>query len=220
MMWSILAFCLSAALFVSADGACQADFPTPVPDRPSGFVILHSGSVYAFSLRIWNASPERYYEDSRLLHSIESGLQRRDLPGGGQEYRWQTGPDRYRVLREYAGNGFVYEFSVNYSGVEPVEVVDFLQSIQLRASAKSASRIRLLQCALQLDGLATRLLDHRPTLEAPRCPSGGRYLVERRGGQFTISCDGDHGLGPGYPRIDQTRQIWQGPGSVLPRPDL
>ncbi|MBS2040938.1 hypothetical protein JST97_38485 [bacterium] len=219
-MWSILALWLSAGLFVSADGACQAQFPATVPDRPAGFIVLESDAVYAFNLKIWKGTPESYYQDSKLLHSIEAGVQSRALPGGGLEYRWQPGPERHRVLREYALNGFVYEFSVNYSGDQPAAVRDFLDSIRVRPTSGGPSRVGLIQCSLVLDGLASQLLDHRPWEPDTRCPVGGRYRLERHGLDFEIYCDGDHGLAPGYPRIDQNRQVWEGLDKPLPRPDL
>lgn len=218
-MWWLLGFGLSAGLFVSADGCCQACFPGPVPDRPAGFIVFQGPSVYAFNLKLWKGTPASFYADSKLLHSIETDLQSRTLPGGGLEYRSQPSPGRHRVVREYALNGFIYEFQVNYSGEESAEVREFLQSIQVRPTRKDSSRIGLIQCSLTLDGLAGQLLEHKDIPEQ-RCPVGGRYLLERHGSDFIIYCDGEHGVPPGYPRIDQTRLILESPGKPLARPDL
>ena len=218
-MLAILALCLCANLFVSADGCCQASFPVQVPDRPCGFIVLHDGNVYGYSLKIWNQAPERYYQDSRLLHQIESGVQLRQLADGGQEFSSQPAPQRHRVLREYALNGFVYEFSVNYSEAQAAEAAEFLQSIQVQPGSKDASRRSLLQCSLILDGLASQLLDHRPLPQEQRCPAGGRYTLEQNGNEFILYCSGDHGLESGYPRIDQKRQVMLGPSMPLLRPD-
>ena len=217
----MLAFFLALAVsYTSADGMCQAAFPAQVPDQPGGFMLLHEGDVYAFALKPWNQTAERYYETSRLFHALEKGVEERKLQVGtvaGQEFHTVSPQGRHHVVQEFAAHGFVYEFSVYYSGARPD---DFFQSIRFRERVQEPSRIRLIQCSLTLDGLATRLLDRRPFTSDVRCPAGGAYHLEQEGAHFTIRCDGDHGLPAGYPRIDQTRQILQGPGQPLPRPDL
>ena len=209
--------------YTSADGMCQAEFPAPVPDRPGGFILFYEGSLYSYALKAWNQSPQRYYESSRLFHSLERGVEQSSLQVGpvlGQEFHTVSAEGRHNVVREFAANGFVYEFSVYYSGERPQAVTRFFQSIQFSSQAKDPSRVRLIQCSLQLDGMASRLLDHHPFPQEARCPAGGAYFLEQNRSQFTIRCDGDHGLAPGYPCIDQTRQILEGPGKPLPRPDL
>lgn len=217
----MLAFLLALAFpYTSADGMCQATFPTQVPDRPGGFMVFHEGDVYVFALKAWNQSPERYYETSRLYHSLEKGVEERGLQVGsvkGQEFHTVSPQGRHHLVQEFAAHGFVYEFSVYYSGARPE---DFFQSIRFSDRTQDPSRIRLLQCSLTLDGLATQLLDRRPLPDDVRCPAGGAYHLEQQNNRFTIRCDGDHGLPPGYPRIDQTREILEGPGKPLPRPDL
>ena len=207
----LAALLVTLLAYTSADGMCQADFPAPVPDRPGGFILFHNGNLYSFAFKAWNQSPERYYENSRLFRSLEKGVSQRSLQVGrlaGQEFH------------TVAANGFVYEFSVYYSGEQPEEVHQFLHSIRFSEQLKDPARIRLIQCSVQLDGLATQLLDHHPFSQEPRCPAGGAYILEQNASSFTIHCDGDHGLPAGYPRIDQTRQILEGPGKPLPRPDL
>lgn len=209
--------------YTSADGMCQAEFPAPVPDRPGGFILFHEGNLYSYALKAWNQSPQQYYESSRLFHSLEKGVEQRSLQVGpirGQEFHTVSAEGRHNVVREFAANGFVYEFSVYYSGEQPEEVTRFFQSIQFSSQAKDPTRVGLIQCSLHLDGLASEMLDHRPFPKGPRCPAGGSYILEQNGSRFTIRCDGDHGLPAGYPRIDQTRQILEGPGQPLPRPDL
>lgn len=209
--------------YISADGMCQADFPVPVPDRPGGFIVFHNGSAYSFALKIWNQSPERYYENSRLFHAFEKGVNQRNLQIGsvsGQEFHTVSGQGRHNVVQEFAANGFVYEFSVYFSGEQAQEVSQFFQSVRFSNQAKDSGRIRLIQCSLQLDGLASELLDQHPFPQRTRCPAGGAYILEQKGSHFNIRCDADHGLPPGYPCIDQTRQIFEGPGRPLPRPDL
>lgn len=219
MLVALLATLLA---YTSADGMCQADFPAPVPDRPGGFILFHNGNLYSYAFKAWNQSPERYYENSRLFRSLEKGVGQRSLRVGavaGQEFHTVSAEGRHNLVQEFAANGFVYEFSVYYSGEQPAEVQQFLSSIRFSSQPKDPARIRLIQCSVQLDGLATQLLDHHPFPQEPRCPAGGAYILDQNGWQFTIHCDGDHGLPAGYPRIDQTRQILEGPGKPLPRPD-
>lgn len=202
---------------------CQADFPGPVPDRPGGFLIFHNGNLYSFALKAWNQKPERYYENSRLFRSLEKGVGERSLQVGpvtGLEFHTVSPEGRHNLVQEFAANGFVYEFSVYFSGEEPEEVARFFRSIRFSEAVKDPARIRLIQCSVLLDGLATELLDRHPFSREPRCPAGGAYILEQNGPRFSIHCDGDHGLPPGYPRIDQTREILEGPGKPLPRPDL
>lgn len=202
---------------------CQAEFPAPVPDRPGGFLIFHEGNLYSFALKAWNQSPERYFESSRLFRSLEKEVRQRSLqigPVSGLEFHTVSREGRHNLVREFAANGFVYEFSVYYSGEQPVEVAEFLRSIRFSAAAKDPARIRLIQCAILLDGLASELLAGHTLPKEVRCPAGGAYILEQNGRQFSIQCDGDHGLPSGYPRIDQTRQILEGPAKPLPRPDL
>ncbi|MBX3170431.1 MAG: hypothetical protein KF760_23700 [Candidatus Eremiobacteraeota bacterium] len=220
----MLALLLSAALaYTSADGMCQADFPAPVPDRPGGFLLFHNGNLYSFALKIWNQSPERYYESSRLFRSLEKDVEERSLrigPVTGWEFHTVSREGRHNLVQQFAANGFVYEFSAYYSGERPEEVARFFQSIRFSSAPKDAARTRLIQCSVLLDGLASELLDHRPFPTEKHCPAGGAYILEQNGLKFSIHCDGDHGLPPGYPRIDQTRQILEGPDKPLPRPDL
>ena len=217
----VLAFLLAlGAVFTSADGMCQADFPAAVPDRPGGFMIFHEGNVYSFALKTWNQSPERYFETSRLFNSLEKGVEERELRVGavsGQEFHTVSKEGRHQVVQEFAAHGFVYEFSVLYSGARPQA---FFDSIRFSDRLKDPSRVRLIQCALILDGLASQRLDRRPWPQDVRCPAGGVYHLQENGRQFSIFCDGDHGLGQGYPRIDQTREILEGAEKPLPRPDL
>lgn len=224
MLTSLLALLLTCAVpYTSADGMCQAEFPAPVPDRPGGFLLFHKGDLYAYALKIWNQTPERYYENSRLFHSLEKGVEERGLSRGsvaGQEFHTVSSEGRHHVVQEFAANGFVYEFSVYYSGERPEAVSRFFQSIRFSKAPREPARTRLIQCSVLLDGLASELLDHHPFPKEGRCPAGGAYLLEQEGPRFIIHCDGDHGLPPGYPRIDQTRQILEGPDKPLPRPDL
>ncbi len=224
MLAFLLALLLCAAFpYTSADGLCQAEFPAAVPDRPGGFLVFHNGNLYSFALKAWNQSPERYFESSRLFRSLEKGVQERRLqvgPVAGLEFHTVSPEGRHNVVQEFAANGFVYEFSVYYSGEQPEEVAGFFRSIRFSSAAKDGARTRLIQCSVLLDGLASELIDHHPFPSQPRCPAGGAYILEQNGLEFSIHCDGDHGLPPGYPRIDQTRQIFEGPGRPLPRPDL
>lgn len=240
--FALLLTCLVWAeptVYVTADGMCKATFPAAVPDRPGGFLLFHGNSLFTFGLLTWSKDPQRYYEGSRTLRLLERGVSVRPVHAGpieGQEFHSLSASGRHNLIQEFAANGNVYEFSVTYSGDQPpAEVSQFFSSISFSPEAldpRHRPRSRLIQCSVALDGLASALLDqaarHGGELPArlpsdEHCPCGGSYVLEPRPGGFTIYCSGNHhqeaGIPADYPRIDQTRQVLEGPDRPLPRPD-
>ena len=233
--------------FLTPDGMARAVFPESVPDNPDGFMITHGDNSYFFKLFPWSEGDTPSYFELCRRHTLsQPGGAVRDVQAGpvkGLE-RHTVSEERHRVTREFVANGNLYTFVAMYRDQQqPAEVAEFFDSISFSPEAvnnRHLARSRMISCSIRLDGLVRsfrayaeknsgsypssiqQLVDGKYPVFA-QCESGGAYVLRRQADHFTIHCSGSHHQDAGspsdYPRVDQTRQVWEAPEKLLPRPD-
>ncbi len=233
--------------FITPDGMAKAVFPEAVPDHPEGFMLTHGDNSYFFKLFPWAESDTSGYFELCKRHTLsQPGGTVRELHAGpvtGLE-RHTVSENRHRVTREYVANGNLYTFVAMYrDSQQPAEVDTFLNSIAFAPEATNPAhrgRSRLVNCSIRLDGLVRSFrayaenhggsyptsLQQLVQAQYPvfaSCESGAPYVLQLQADHFTIHCSGEHhreaGCPKDFPRIDQTRQVWEGPDKILHRPD-
>lgn len=209
-------------------------------------MITHDDNSYFYKLFPWAESDTPSYFELCKRHTLsQPGGTVRELAGPvkGLE-RHTVSEGRHRVTREYVANGNLYTFVAMYrESQQPAEVDAFLDSITFAPEATNPahlSRSRLVNCSIRLDGLVRgfrtyaekhggsyptsieQLIQGQYPVFAT-CESGSPYVLQMKADHFTIHCSGAHhreaGCPDDYPRIDQNRQLWEGPDKVLNRPD-